>query len=350
MVGGDVMRSIRIMDGEDTIEHASCRIVVLPDGREGAVSQGLAYPILTGERIDRAGYAVAAGLCTPARVRGNPFALLASEGGTYVFIAGVALAFDEAVARLRQAGLAIRRAGRYLGEPIDGVAADWFIRLDPGGSVNEVDALLAPILGAGQAPQSAATPDQQQLRLVLADLQASRAREARLRKQVAMEQAQATSAAAEAELARLAEELAAERAARATAEAELARLASGDITRPIAQPAKQPKMAREIELLFKCLLTDIELLRESAAVIAVEYAERQPLYRALAELREATGRLPPGWKSFQAGKAWWERHVSTGQDSTGRLYTRRSPERGGWQVLVSFKADQARDEDWLKQQ
>ena len=74
-----------------------------------------------------------------------------------------------------------------------------------------------------------------------------------------------------------------------------------------------------------------------------EFADRRGLYRALIELgSDALGRP---WKKMHAALGWWERHVSNGQDDSGRLYVRRAA--GHWEVLVSHKSQQTRDLAWL---
>lgn len=46
---------------------------------------------------------------------------------------------------------------------------------------------------------------------------------------------------------------------------------------------------------------------------------RRALYRGLAELQIVNGRLPPTWKKLKGLDAWWERHMSDGQDDAGRV-------------------------------
>jgi hypothetical protein len=61
-----------------------------------------------------------------------------------------------------------------------------------------------------------------------------------------------------------------------------------------------------------------------------------------------TGGRPDGWKALRGTERWWERHVSTGQDDSGRAYARFDPIRRRWELLLGWKADQTRDIGWLK--
>ncbi len=90
------------------------------------------------------------------------------------------------------------------------------------------------------------------------------------------------------------------------------------------------------------------MLRNSISVLAIEYGNRSPLFRALYELHEGDARLPTGWKAVQGVPAWWERHVSNGRDNTGRIYARFLAAERCWVVLVSHKAEQPRDLAWIK--
>jgi hypothetical protein len=116
-----------------------------------------------------------------------------------------------------------------------------------------------------------------------------------------------------------------------------------------APPARpQPNRAAgrlqdEISTLLASVRPDLRFLRESVTVLIGEFADRRGLYRALIELgSDALGRA---WKKMHAAPGWWERHVSNGQDDSGRLYVRRVERH--WEVLVSHKSQQARDLGWL---
>jgi hypothetical protein len=97
---------------------------------------------------------------------------------------------------------------------------------------------------------------------------------------------------------------------------------------------------------METLLPRLNFERDSLTVAASEYANRKALYRSLGELA-VSERLPANWKAVQGAAGWWERHVSNGQDNTGRLYAHfHSPHRR-WNVLISNKAEQARDMIWI---
>src|SRR5579871_3051781 len=58
------------------------------------------------------------------------FASIHGGAEAYVLLTGPFAVRDEAAASLRGTGVTVLRAGRYLGDPVDGFAADWFIRLE----------------------------------------------------------------------------------------------------------------------------------------------------------------------------------------------------------------------------
>jgi hypothetical protein len=131
----------------------------------------------------------------------------------------------------------------------------------------------------------------------------------------------------------------------AFAAAQLANEARAD--RPVAPPGK---LQNEIEVVLETLLPGVRLIRDSLIVIAAEFLNRRALYRGLAELRIVNGRLPPTWKKLKGLDAWWERHMSDGQDDAGRVYARLGSSDRVWDVLISHKSEQARDIAWLARQ
>jgi hypothetical protein len=106
-------------------------------------------------------------------------------------------------------------------------------------------------------------------------------------------------------------------------------------------------MRDEISDALEILMPNLNLLRDSLTVAVSEYASRKALYHSLAELAAGEGRLPSNWKAGQGASGWWERHVSNGQDNTGRLYAHFFAKDRRWSVLVSDKGEQARDMTWL---
>ena len=119
-------------------------------------------------------------------------------------------------------------------------------------------------------------------------------------------------------------------------------------SRPPRLPSSRIRLQDEIGVILETLLSNLNLVRDSLTVAAVEYSNRRALYRALADLAGAVGRLPSQWKAVQGATAWWERHVSDGQDNTGRLYARLVSSSQCWDVLISDKAEQTRDIAWLR--
>jgi hypothetical protein len=131
----------------------------------------------------------------------------------------------------------------------------------------------------------------------------------------------------------------------AFAAAQLANEARAD--RPIAPPGK---LQNEIEAVLETLLPGVRLMRDSLLVIAAEFSNRRALYRGLAELQIANGRLPPTWKKLKGLDVWWERHMSDGQSDAGRVYARPGETDRDWDVLISHKGEQTRDIAWLARQ
>lgn len=110
--------------------------------------------------------------------------------------------------------------------------------------------------------------------------------------------------------------------------------------------ARAPKLAAEIATVFANLLGRIDLLRDSAAVIAAEYGDRGAVYRALASVERGDD-MANEWKKLRGAPGWWERHIPTGESDAGRIYACLGGDRR-WKVLISHKGQQARDIDWLR--
>jgi len=85
-------------------------------------------------------------------------------------------------------------------------------------------------------------------------------------------------------------------------------------------------------------------------VISAEFANRRTLYRTLQELQETKEGRPANWKKVQGVDGWWERHMSNGQDDSGRAYAKWDGTERRWDVLISHKGEQARDMAWLARQ
>ncbi len=337
-----------VNDGSRSIETARCRPLLLPDGRSGVLWSGLVYPVGEAGSIDIDGEAVAPGLCKPAAVMGAraQFAIIDGEQDAYLLLAGSAIDAEAAAARLRGAGIAVHRMGRYLGDPVEEFAADWFVRFEKPAPAEPLRTLLGRLIG--NIPDHQAVPEsaeQIRSRLLHIELMAARERQAAVEyEHDSLKDAASQAVATSQELSALRAELEAEREARFSAEAA---------TAPESPPTpsttlRTGRLQNEIQTVFAMLLPEFRLARDSIRVVAIEYEDRGPIYRAFAELRGHPGRMPPAWKSFQSLPAWWERHINDGRDNTGRIYARLDRDNSCWKVLISHKSEQARDIAWLR--
>lgn len=136
---------IAIRDGSKTLETRRCRIMALVEGRTAALWRGLVYPLQDGTNIDIAGEAFPLSACVPEAATSWDNPCFASTDGVdeaYLPLSGSVAERDKAAASLRAAGVSILRMGRYLGDPVDGLAADWFVRFEKPASDESVDNLL----------------------------------------------------------------------------------------------------------------------------------------------------------------------------------------------------------------
>ena len=345
---------VLVNNGVDNIDERECRLVVLPDGRSAAVWRGLAYPLGDGA-IDVAGKGTPPAVCgEPESVGAQlPYALRGTVGGLYVMLRGSVTEAELSAAKLRSSGLVVARLGRYLGEGIPGFDADWFLRLDaePTAEVQE-----KVVIALGAQPE---WRDEQGLRerLLAADLERALARDAEAKaallrlKSAQVEAAShgeaASQSRAEAEAERLLREVAeaqALHARRRVAELEAERAA----LRVVPGGRSDRAIADEFDVVLDVLLPRVKLLRDSRDVVAFGYMSRHGVYQALAELGRSEREIPTSWKSVQGASRWIERHVSNGQDNTGRAYAHLDRSDRRWEVLISYKADQSQDIDWLK--
>jgi hypothetical protein len=337
--------------------------MLLPDLRLGAVWRGLVYPIRDNNCIDTDGEAFAPATCKDGTEVAHPSAGFASIQGAdeaYLLLAGPVTVREEAASNLLAAGIAVLRVGRYLGDPIDGFAADWFVRFEKPASNEPLDELLARVLGRRRSQlQTEAEPAlEARIRLLHDELARARGREASLRAELATASAAAKPATDADTVETLLGELAEERrlrheaeAAKALAEAALEVAHKERAQALLPTPGHSLPRARlrdEISDVAASLLPHLNLLRDSLTVAASEYVSRKALYRCLAELASVESRLPPNWKSVQGVAGWWERHVSDGQANTGRIYALYIGEARRWDVLISDKAEQPRDMAWLR--
>jgi hypothetical protein len=352
---------IRVLDANQLFEDRVCRLVRLRGGQRAAIWRGLAYPLSEDDTIDISGVGVSPSECLPVDTSagstgaGRRWSVVEGLEEAWVLVAGTVADRDAAALGLRQAGLTVLRSGAWLGEVADGLQADWFVRIVQPTSAKALKPLLEQILGPRQVAGSASTEpaDDLRRRLMGAELDRARAEAAALRAEAERLNAGAGNASAlavrvvalEAELEHVQRALEAERAAR-TAPADTSQPSAA---LPAAQP---PRLARrlqeEVATVLESLLPGVRLLRDSLMVASAEFRDRAAFYRALRELAQGPARLPPAWKKLRGADGWWERHVSTGEDDAGRAYVRTNAASSGWDVLLSHKAEQARDIEWLR--
>ena len=349
---------VTVNDGVEFLDERECRIVVLPDGRPGAIWRGLAYPVAN-SIIDVGEPGIPPALCgvsepTEPTTR---YALRGTTDGHYVMLRGSVAEAELAASKLKSCGLSVARLGRYVGEDIPGFDADWFLRLtaDP---TEDVQAKIATVLGGPPAWR-----DERGLRerLLAAELERALERNAEAKaalSRLGMERDEAASlgeAAAqsrtEAEAQRQLREVAeahARQAQRRVIELEAERAA----LRGSATPARRSDrvVSDEFDVVLEVLLPRIKLLRDSRDIVLFGYSSRQGAYQALSQLDRSTREIPGAWKSVQGASPWIERHISDGQNNTGRAYARLDRTDRRWDVLISYKADQPQDIDWLRRQ
>jgi hypothetical protein len=332
---GDEFIIVTIFDADQPVETRRCRLVHLPDDTRAALWRGLAWPIGTGDRIDVAGPAFP---LLPQDPPGSPrFGLVDGAEEAWLVLEGSVTVRDAAASALRHAGIAVLRSGPWLGDPVDGVVGANFIRFARP-QVNDLRQAIAKILENTVTAASARPDPVDRMRALMVELMEARAALARAQTSPSGPRPQ-LSAEAEAGLARVQQE-------NAALLREIADLHGQLAEAPPARPQPNRAAGRlqdEISTLLASVRPDLRFLRESVTVLIGEFADRRGLYRALIELgSDALGRA---WKKMHAAPGWWERHVSNGQDDSGRLYVRRVERH--WEVLVSHKSQQARDLGWL---
>ena len=326
---------VTIVESDRPIETRRCRLVHLADGTRAALWRGLAWPIDAGERIDVAG--PASPLLPEAPPPDPRFGLIDGDEEAWLVLEGSVTVRDAAVTALRHAGVGVLRSGPWLGDPVDGVVGANFIRFARP-QVSDLRQAIVKILEDTVTAASARPEPADRMRALMVELTEMRAALARAQTAPSESRLQ-PSAEAEAELARVQQE-------NAALLQEITDLHRQFAEIPPARPEPNRAAGRlqdEIATLLASLRPDLQFLRESVTVLTGEFADRRGLYRALIELgSDALGRA---WKKMHAAPGWWERHVSNGQDDSGRLYVRRVERH--WEVLVSHKSQQARDLAWL---
>lgn len=349
---------IAIFNGDQLFETRACELVLLPDGRQGAIWRGLAYPLeLPNHRIEMGSEAFAPSECVPSGARPaarTNFAAIEGVDEAYILVSGTVTDCEEASNRLKASGYEVIRTGRYLGDPVEDFEADWFVRIvRPLGSNDSLSTVLRNVLGDQVTERdSHKTLGEYRAQLIATEHAFAKAREAALRVEIArlkLESANATDTRVQIEELKLAVDV--EREARQQADLAAAEaqelLNAARLDRPLPRAGK---IRDEIEVVLAALIPEVRLIRDSLNVAAAEFSNRRALYRGLAELRTAIGRLPPTWKKLKGLEQWWERHMSDGQDDAGRIYVRFSATDRIWDVLISHKSEQSRDITWLARQ
>lgn len=351
---------VSVFIGEQLVETRVCRGARTPEGESGVVYRGLVHPLLDGGRIDLAGPAFIPETydAAPTSSRSECFSFLWGDRSGYLLVEGSVANREAAASALRAAGAYVLRAGRYLGDPLEGLSPDWFVRFDNLGQAPDVlERAVSEILAIKLHVGGDSNKDKLRLKLIGIEVAEARLQAAALRAENARLRVERVEAKAAQDVADLnaAERVDAERAqliaalaeeARARVEAEAIVLESR--TPPPAVMTATGSLKSEIETVIDVLLPHVHLLRDSLLVIAVEYRDRKSLYRALAQLNPSLGRPPTTWKKL-AGLEYWERHISDGASDAGRVYAWLDTRARMFRVLVSRKSEQTRDIAWLRQ-
>lgn len=346
---------VAILDNGRVIDEAQCRHVILPDGRQGAVWRGLAYPLASDSRIDASGEAFPPGDCRDGMPALDPARRWAAIEGAdaYLIVEGSILDAERAAVKIRENGAQVLRVGRYLGDPVDELAGDWFVKFERPEAPSLVEWLTETLGSEFQTVSGSTSAPARDLEfsLLLETLaSAKRSQEELHGRLTAVTQRMADEKSSFSdELVALQADLEVERTRREEAE-KLAEEAVAAAQQPRPIPAQAPKLKDEIETVVTSLLPRIDLQRDTLVFVSSELSDRSSLYRALAELNFGQDRMPPAWKKVQGATGWWERHFSSGHDDAGRVYARLNSSTRRWQVLVSHKGDQSRDINWLVRQ
>lgn len=352
---------VAIFDNGKLIDEADCRIVFLRDGRQAAIWRGLAYPVHPGQRIEPSGEAFLPGECRDPTPKVHCRWTTTNGPDPYLIIEGSVLDAESAAAIIRQEGVLVARVGRYLGDPVQGLPGDWFVKFERP-DVPNIEDWLARVLGPEFAPGAGAQatdPKDLRISLLSATISAAKRHQDELHERLVAaverlasregsftDQVNVLRAELETEQAKLE----AERGQRAEAEKKVADMLDAAAHQPRTAAPSATKLKDEVQTVVTSLLSRIEFIRDSLVFASSELSDRGPLYRALAELNFGQDRMPPAWKKVQGATGWWERHVSSGHDDAGRIYARLDPSTRRWQALVSHKGDQPRDIHWLARQ
>lgn len=346
--------------GTQLLEERQCQLTELADGRKAAIYRGQAYPILAeGNVIDVGGegYPAQPSAAPPDRMLTRAISIMSGVDSSYVLLAGDGLECEVMVGRLRAGGVEVLRSGRYLGEPVDGMSADWFIRLAPGQRDRVRELLDAAQLTS--RPSTAEAPSDVRLRVAEMDLSTLRVR-AELAERALADARAVLNAKARLETDRdalrtlveneRALRIEAERQASAAREQALAAAAAIPAETAASRRPSSRQIGARSATLLSALVPHIEFLRDSLECLTVEFSDVEAVCRALLDLGQASRGMPPQWKALQGVSGWIEKsRVANGTDSQGRVYARLvDGPAGRWQVLISHKSEQSRDVEWLR--
>ncbi|PNP99533.1 hypothetical protein A8G00_04985 [Sphingobium sp. SA916] len=409
-----MLRAIEVLlerDGQavDRVERLPRR---MPDGSIGIEYMGLVYPIARAGRVSLDGrwcYSSEAPVCldeVDAPLNGETRFWTVDRSGTrpYLFINGSEALLGETLSTFARAKIPVEHHGPSFRESASGLLHDWFLRLDVASAPSdwELEQLLADV-SEPAVETDAASPEllmarlrrdherlgtrliaaERELANTLATADVKEAELARTRDEADRNKQRLETEAAflraglealrfegaagdEVALADLrtrvdllstdrddalaawtrAEEIAAQlRLSLETAHAELAEAAVRPNS-PVATGRRQGRADTELQTVMRVLLPGIELVRGSTDFILTEIEDRRDLYGKLRLLVDHP--VSVGGKRVHAANGWLEVHMSTGRGRDGRLYYKKREQ--GWSVLVSDKAAQANDFQWLKTQ
>lgn len=385
----------------------------MPDGSIGVEYMGLVYPLAPAGRTSIDGrwcYPSEAPICLeppdlPVEMGGTFWTMDRSGTRPYLFVNGSEALLTETLSRLANAAVTVEHYGPSFREGESGLLHDWFVRMDPTDAPGDWE--LAQLLADVSEPDvtsEAATPelvtarlrrDHDRLSTLLvnaerelaaavaaadankAELDRARAEAERSSRRLETESAflragmsalrSQTSVVDDGVLADLNERVHALTADRddalaswtkaedsvsqlrvglEAAEAALAEALARPNDRPAPATRKQARADAELQTVLRTLLPGIGLVRGSADFILTEVEDRRDLYGKLRLLIDDP--VSVGGKRVHAADGWLEVHMSTGLGRDGRLYYRKNAQ--GWSVLVSDKAAQPNDFQWLKAQ
>lgn len=362
---GDAVITVRVLDGGELLEEARLPRYVLPDGRVGALWRGQVFAIAADGSIDIAGPFELPQACRPW---GEPrpirrWSLLEGVEEAVLLIDGDGLARDAALAALRAAGLTVHRVAPCLDPDLE---ADWSLRL--GGVLQDppLRARVERALGPSEAlPVPPPSGERLALRLLEDQVRRLLAERAALQAELAQARAQppkpARSEAIAQDLVRAQERIGELESALAEANLRLGAL-ERDLEQAQAPLSEGPrpeavsrlgvagapggamrlhqKLRAEIEAFFQAALPRLELVGDSVLTLVTDYHDRSAVYRILVEIQTGVD-LHRRFKPVRSQEGWFECHVTTGQDDSGRIYVSRVADR--WLVLISTKAEQSRD-------